>query len=144
MNTNKYALFVTFTLFFLLTMVFLLILSLQFSSDARTVPLVVSGIAALLLLVKLYREICFVNTNNTVTLDFGVGSIRTLGWTIFLFSGGLIFGIHISGLIFLILYNRFEAKRTWIRSAIYALPIWLFGILLFEVILGIRLYAGIL
>lgn len=51
-------------------------------------------------------------------------------------------GILIGSFLFLLPFYRYEAEQSWPRTITYTLGMWLFLVIVFQVILNANLYTG--
>lgn len=65
-------------------------------------------------------------------------------WLAFFLTALLVLGFLIAIPLYILLYLRFQAKISWLRSAVYAAGTWLFVYFLFVRLFEIRLYAGMI
>lgn len=65
-------------------------------------------------------------------------------WTLALFGIIVLVGFLPGTLIFLLVYYRFQADQSWLYTLAYSLIMWLFVIVIFEVVLGTPFYTGVL
>ena len=65
-------------------------------------------------------------------------------WTLALFGVVLLIGFLPGTLVFLLGYYRLQADQSWIRTVAFSLAMWLFVIVIFEVVLNTPFYTGVL
>lgn len=142
----------------------LLWISADYPPRARYVPQVVAVFAlvclgmqlaldAFPLLEELYRK---VEKEDVFSVEEGVRAARRgdgaeLGleliaylWLSVLLGGLLLFGFLLSVPAYIALYLRFQARLSWLKSAIYGAGTWLFVYGLFVRLFEIPLYSGLL
>lgn len=153
-----------FTLGAFLFVAILLWISADYPPRARYVPQVVAVFALVCLgmqlaldafpvLEELYRR---VEKQDVFSVDEGVRAARSgngaeLGleliayfWLFILLGGLLLFGFLLAIPTYIALYLRFQARLSWLRSAIYGAGTWLFVYGLFVRLFEIPLYSGLL
>lgn len=65
-------------------------------------------------------------------------------WTLLLFGLILLVGFLPGTLVFLVAYYRWQAGREWAQTLLYSIVIWVLVIAVFDVLLGISFYEGLL
>lgn len=65
-------------------------------------------------------------------------------WTLALFGIILLVGFLPGTLIFLLAFYRFHAGQNWFRTLAYSLVMWLFVVVIFEIVLNTPFYTGLL
>lgn len=65
-------------------------------------------------------------------------------WIVALYITIYILGFLPATFLFLLVYFRFEAKLSWGKSVLFTLLVWLFIVILFDIVLNTPFYTGVL
>ena len=118
-----------------------------YSKGAMLFPLVIGIVTAIFLGIAVGRNaINARNSNNSIFSDASSeGDDIFLPIAILLVVTVLVIvlGFHLGGLIFLIYFYRSQAELTWKRTIVSSVIFWALVIIVFEMILGLRLYEGV-
>ena len=71
-------------------------------------------------------------------------AIAISAWTVAFALGFWLFGFKIGGLLLSLTFLRFQARESWKTSVVFALGIYLFFLLGFELALGVPLAPGVI
>lgn len=70
--------------------------------------------------------------------------VQGIGWVLLLFSLVVVLGLTVGCTVFLVLYYRLKRELGWTRLVVYVGVFLVFVILVFQVVLQIPLYEGVI
>lgn len=122
--------------------------SMQYSADTRLFPLVLSLITGPLLVgvsIRFLREsnLSVPETTSVDERERQKAIAKAIGAVVGSVGALLVAGYAVGGFVFLALYYRIYTAMTWRYVVGYATTITVLVYVLFELVLGVRLYLGV-
>lgn len=173
LGTDSIRLDRTFTISLLVFVGLMLAVTPQYRDDSQLFPLVIgvptfallTFLLALQMSTKLRERVDRLSTSNLFTME---NQLRDIGgrepaeapnegddlerrkraaivslWTLVLFALIIIVGILPGILAFMLAFYRLRARQDWLRTIAYSGIVWLFIVLIFDVVLNTPLYNGL-